>query len=434
MKNLIQIGFKHNLKKVVIASVLICSMVFMSMQFFPAVAENAALLNEFFSVGIMNQLLLAFGINVAALTSILGFYATYTSMFVVLIGSVFFASFAYDLLAKEEREGTIEYLASRPLTRGQIFAGKYLVLISFIAVFGLILSSSGYLALEVAENYGQVHVVMANYDQRVEKAILAESETISSWLPHDEKEFEQLMMTVMMSEYQTAQDDMGELDFNMTYLEDHMEEILMDPEGYLQRVLADPAYYLELLQLPDMDVAAFTSEVEKRITEYQVAKEEFLTTDNIVETYFLLSPQYFLQSILDLDRAEAFDALMVAQGVQAKIYQVYELSKFITLQFNMLLAILVMASIGYCFAALTNGRRSSGQIIMLLVIATYFLNTFTQLAPSTKFISYFTPFAYFDLAVNSPDFGLHPARLALIASIMVGLVGLSFWRYQRKEF
>ena len=275
---------------------------------------------------------------------------------------------------------------------------------------------------------------MDNYDQRVEKAIMAESETISSWLPHDEKEFEQLMMTVMMSEYQTAQDDMGELDFNMTYLEDHMEEILMDPEGYMQLVLADPVYYLELLQLPDMDVAEFTSEVEKSIAEYQEAKKEFTRTDNVVETYFSLSPQYFLQHILDLDRTEAFNSLMAAQGVRANIYQVYEFSKFITLQFNMLLAILVMASIGYCFAALTEGNRTSRQVVILLVIATYFLNTFTQLAPSTQFLSYLTPFAYFDLAVNSPDFGLHLGRLAMIGSIMIGLVGLSIWRYQRKDF
>ena len=91
MKNQFLIELKMNYKKIIIPTLIMAGLVFGSMFFFPTVADNMGVLEDFLQVGLMRNVLSVFGINAASFGSLLGFYSAYASMWIMLIGAIFFS-------------------------------------------------------------------------------------------------------------------------------------------------------------------------------------------------------------------------------------------------------------------------------------------------------------------------------------------------------
>ncbi len=78
----------------------------------------------------------AFGMDEATWNSIIGFYSTYFGIYITLLIGIFTASTGATILGKEERDGTAEFLLTRPVSRSCIFYSKMAALgIMILLVF-----------------------------------------------------------------------------------------------------------------------------------------------------------------------------------------------------------------------------------------------------------------------------------------------------------
>ena len=80
----------------------------------------------------------AMGMDVSAWTNILSYYSTYYGMHIMILTSVFSITVAGNILAKEERDGTADFLLTRPITREEIVISKVSAFFSLLILLLLI--------------------------------------------------------------------------------------------------------------------------------------------------------------------------------------------------------------------------------------------------------------------------------------------------------
>lgn len=91
--------------------------------------------DSFSDLGAMSA---ALGMDKLSLATLKGYYATEIAMMHSLGGAMFAAILGTGLLAKEESGHTAEFLCVLPIERGRIVWGKYLALVSNIAVLNIV--------------------------------------------------------------------------------------------------------------------------------------------------------------------------------------------------------------------------------------------------------------------------------------------------------
>lgn len=142
---------KRNRKNAAIWAAIVLAFTMMILSIFPSFShmgeEMVALMSN-----LPEEYARAFGMDEATWSSIIGFYATYYGIYITLLMGIFTASTAATIIGKEERDGTAEFLLTRPISRGTIAGTKLAVLgtlflliylvQSLVAVFGMNLFGS----------------------------------------------------------------------------------------------------------------------------------------------------------------------------------------------------------------------------------------------------------------------------------------------------
>lgn len=166
MLRLYKVEFQKRIKTVLMFFAAIGGMVFISMMFFRTIAENMEMLDSFLSTGMMNNILGAFNINVSGMKTLVGFFSTYCTMWVMMVGGVFFAYFGAEMISKEERTGTIEFLALKPFSRSEIYLSKWMVLQGYIALFFIGIYLVGALSLNIQKPYASWSLNLTALNQK----------------------------------------------------------------------------------------------------------------------------------------------------------------------------------------------------------------------------------------------------------------------------
>jgi ABC-2 type transport system permease protein len=83
----------------------------------------------------------AIGVDESTWSSITGFYSTYYGVYITLLMGIFTASTGATILGKEERDGTAEFLLTRPISRSNVARTKLAVLGSLLLTIYVIQSS-----------------------------------------------------------------------------------------------------------------------------------------------------------------------------------------------------------------------------------------------------------------------------------------------------
>jgi ABC-2 type transport system permease protein len=107
------------------------------------------LMKAFFENPIMKSMIRAFGTNVDMLTNILGYYATRSAIYIILIGAFFSIMLAGKILALEEREKTAEFLLTKPVTRLEIAWSKLTAFFTYLLLLNVIILIVGFIGLEI---------------------------------------------------------------------------------------------------------------------------------------------------------------------------------------------------------------------------------------------------------------------------------------------
>ena len=76
----------------------------------------------------------AFGMDEATWSSVIGFYSTYYGIYITLLMGIFTSSTGATIVGKEERDGTAEFLLTRPLSRASVGWTKMAVLATLFLI------------------------------------------------------------------------------------------------------------------------------------------------------------------------------------------------------------------------------------------------------------------------------------------------------------
>lgn len=162
--NLFWWEIKSNLKSLVIWSVCIIILILSSMSEFSAYYNNPDMLKIFEAMP--KALMDALNMNAVNLTTVSGYYTIILTYFFVMLG-VQAAIMGCQMLAKEERDKTVEYLFSMPISREKVVFIKLVV--SVIYLFALLLVTNFTIIL-IALNY-EVTEEFLNYVVRSDVAL-----------------------------------------------------------------------------------------------------------------------------------------------------------------------------------------------------------------------------------------------------------------------
>jgi len=126
---------KANLKSLIIWGVIVILFIVVGFSKFSAYYGNPellAILND-----IPQAMLDAFNLNAFNLTTVTGFYGVMFAYFALLL-SIAAVMWGSDIIAKEERDKTVEFSLTLPVTRGKLVTAKALAALFNCVILGLI--------------------------------------------------------------------------------------------------------------------------------------------------------------------------------------------------------------------------------------------------------------------------------------------------------
>ncbi len=139
---------KRNRKAFVIWILILAGFNAMMFAFFPSLSGEAQKIKDLMDV-YPDSMKSAFGLDRLDMSTIMGFYGIENYLFIALLGSIYAMLLGAGILSKEESDGTIEFLLSKPVTRNKIVTGKALCVLFYILLFNIIMTSANFIFFEI---------------------------------------------------------------------------------------------------------------------------------------------------------------------------------------------------------------------------------------------------------------------------------------------
>ncbi|REE90579.1 ABC-2 type transport system permease protein [Paenibacillus taihuensis] len=130
--------FKRNLRSLIIWSIIIAAIILLYLSIFPEMAKQQHSLDEMMS-SMPEGMKKAFGMDRLTMGTALGFYGIEIHLMNTLLGSIFAAMLASNIVAKEQGEKTIEFLLAKPFTRQQIITEKWAAVFTNVLIFNIVI-------------------------------------------------------------------------------------------------------------------------------------------------------------------------------------------------------------------------------------------------------------------------------------------------------
>jgi ABC-2 type transport system permease protein len=131
--NLFTKELKRNRKNLITWTAIVIGFTLMVLSIFPFMKEMGQDMAELMDK-MPAEIGKAFGMDSNTWSNILGFYSTYYGVYIVVLMSIYTASTGANILSKEERERTAEFLMTKPITRWEIFKTKMMSLLSLSVI------------------------------------------------------------------------------------------------------------------------------------------------------------------------------------------------------------------------------------------------------------------------------------------------------------
>lgn len=146
--------FKHelrrNLGQAISWTITVTAIVLLQSAFIPSIGEwgdaMASILETY-----PEALLKAFGLgnNPIMITQPLGFHVIESGTMITILGGIFATSLAANLLLKEERDSTADFLLAQPLSRMQIWIGKAAAAGIYVLGFNVMITSASIAVINI---------------------------------------------------------------------------------------------------------------------------------------------------------------------------------------------------------------------------------------------------------------------------------------------
>lgn len=152
---------KVNLKSLVIWSLIIVSMFILVFLIYPSIMQDADKVNEFVKT-MPEEILSVINMDIISINTVSGWLLTEGYLIINLLGSCFFAILGGTILLKEENDGTIDFLFSKPLKKSQIVSSKLFTGIIYVLVFNVIISLTTLIGLKMSHDFNFNHWLLSS--------------------------------------------------------------------------------------------------------------------------------------------------------------------------------------------------------------------------------------------------------------------------------
>lgn len=151
-KNLFYKELRKNAPGLAIWIFVIAVLISLTMSMYHTFIENQAQVMGMMNIIPKGALQIKGISNFEDLLSVLGFYATNNTIYMMLLGSIFAIVLSSNILLKEEYQKTAEYLLSKPISRSEVFMSKLAVLNLNILLLNISTAIVGFICIELVKN------------------------------------------------------------------------------------------------------------------------------------------------------------------------------------------------------------------------------------------------------------------------------------------
>ncbi len=156
--------FKLNFKSLCIWTLVLAVLFVLIFSIYPSImsSENSASINDLLTT-MPESILKMFNMDISEINTAMGWFQTEGNTFLVLIGSIFAAMLGSNILLKEESDKTIEFLATKPVSRNKIIKAKILCGIINIFLFYTFIAITNFITLSIIEKVNISKFLLLSY-------------------------------------------------------------------------------------------------------------------------------------------------------------------------------------------------------------------------------------------------------------------------------
>ncbi len=118
------------------------------MSFYPYMSEMGESMTKIMQM-MPQAFMKAMGIDPNMWSSILGLYNTYYGIYIIVLMGIYSGYNGANMLSKEERNHTAEFLLTKPITRGSIFFSKFMVTLTLLLGIFILQLISAYIGVKI---------------------------------------------------------------------------------------------------------------------------------------------------------------------------------------------------------------------------------------------------------------------------------------------
>lgn len=417
-------------------ALVLAGLIVMGMAFFPALSSSLGELTTLFENPMMRTMLAAFGAGPDAFASLPGFYVTYGSIYVTLLGCIFAGLLGAKRLAGEEGNGTAEYLLTRPVSRSTVFRHKALIVITQIVAINVIVFAASVFALEL---FGADAPKLVRADPAIVDRVADELErepTAVREFDLDRELFNAVMTALARAELATASaEELSATNMDPQTISRLMQRLeAAGPQQLLEEVRENPREYASLFGGRGLSEEELLAGVEETEAELRALWDAFQNDPEEVVDLFRRVPRPFLEAAASRGAlGPLFRRLQLPEGLIDRVYLRYPLGGVAILVTYGGLAMLAFAMVAFGVSAFFRSPEAPTTVALILVLAAYMLNVLLRVGGGPELFHLLTPFAMIDDDIMDPQYRLEAGRVVYYLALAgVGAIG-GHIGYTRKE-
>jgi len=405
------------------------------MAFYPAISSSLSDLVGLFENPMMKGILGLFAMGPEQLNSLPGFYITYASIYVILMGGIFAALTIISDLGGELRDKTTEFLLTRPVTRRTVIVTKWFAAVCRVFGMTLVLFVVTIMSFSVFSKDAAMIYFEEDKALSFVEAELGESpEKISRVWTLDEDFFKGWMMHTITSLMESDPGALEELDVDPSVLEDLISLLEEDPESLFDDLLTHPETYMDMFNIPGDQKDLFIESINERKLEFETLKKRYVSDSSFHYEMFTMTPGYFMRLVKTSDQK----ALLIEQypNIEKEVNKLigpYSISRLMVLHIYLFLFMTTIVSLATGLSVGLKDPKNISSLGIGMVLVMYFISTLLKVSPVTAAWSWISPFGLIDQGLTGGEYTIKAFNVGLLLIESLGFLGISLVLFEKKD-
>ncbi len=433
--NLFKMSMTQNRKSLIYWTISVCALMGLSMAFYPAISDNLSQFEGLFNAPVMKTVLRIFVMGPEAMGTLPGFYATYASVYMILIGAFFASYSALGEISGELQDGTLEFLLTRPITRSEILVTKWVAIELRIVIFCTALCLTILLSFNILKTRAPLIYWEDDTNLEIFLSVAKDSpEGIGDIWQLDDDFFNEWLFENMQEGLSKNKEALEELPFSEELLQDIIVEFMDNPDVFMENIAKNPEKYMDIMEIPSPSRALYESEILKSMKEYEALKERYAEEAMFHYEMLAQNPEYFLDQITSIEqRNQVSQKFPEAEEAIKSMLVSYNAGAVVSIHLHIFLFMSLMASLGFAVSLLARKQREASGIVIGIILALYFINTLSRISPKYLWIGWISPFGLIDMNLMASGGPVITDKAFLMIVESAFVMGYSFWIFSKKD-